>query len=120
FASLEIPPFDTAEHLPSRPAARWFAVRGVPAAAVGPAVAAIVDQQFDSTNVPTLDRFNAGEAPIYVGAGDLLASLSAGATLQLRAFDKTGQVIDPVAILEAFARLAADLNFRDLARPSFT
>ncbi|HYF46679.1 MAG TPA: hypothetical protein VD926_10755, partial [Acidimicrobiales bacterium] len=28
-------------------------------------------------------------------------------------------MIDPVAVLEAFARLAADLNFRDLARPTF-
>lgn len=119
-AAQEIPPFDTAEHPPSRPAPRWFVVRGVPATAVNTAVEALVDAQFFGGNVPDLNQFQAGEVPVYVGAGDVLASLASGTALELRAFDKTGQVIDPVSVFESFARLAADLNFRDLARPNFT
>ncbi|HYF46678.1 MAG TPA: hypothetical protein VD926_10750 [Acidimicrobiales bacterium] len=41
-ASQEIPPFDTAEHPPSRAAARWFVLRGAPDAASASAVGALV------------------------------------------------------------------------------
>jgi phosphatidylserine/phosphatidylglycerophosphate/cardiolipin synthase-like enzyme len=119
-ASLELPPFDTAEHPPSRPVARWFVFRGVPAAASDAAVTVLVDQQFFGADVPTLEGFQNGDAPIYVEAGEVLASLLPATVLQLRAFDKTAQVIDPIAVFETFATLAADTTFHDLARPTPT
>lgn len=117
FASLEAPTLESAEHPPARPAARWFVVRNVPDAAVRAATEALVAAQFGAITPPSLDTFHSGDVPIFVAAGDVLAALEGDEELQVAAFDSSGVVLDPVHVFATFARLAADPNFFDLARP---
>jgi phosphatidylserine/phosphatidylglycerophosphate/cardiolipin synthase-like enzyme len=81
-------------------------------------VNAIVAAQYAGLTLPTptLEKFGKGEATIFVACHDVIGHVASSRSVEVRAFDDGGLLIDPAFVFAQFARLAAE-GFGRLARP---
>lgn len=115
FSSLEVPV--SLEDLPQAPAPRWLWIRGVGEGITTPAQT-IANAQFAGSSVSIdVANFLAGNAPLYVAAGDALTTFDPDEEIEIRAFDGNGLVLDPDYVFMTFQRLAGDPNFQRLYVP---
>lgn len=114
FGYLEGPASEVDWNLPRMPVPRWFWIRGL--GGMVTRAHEIADAQFSGRPPPGLDRFFAGETPLLVKAGDLLAKAE-GETFEIRAFDMNGLPIDPDWVFAMFQLIADDSTFGALNVP---
>lgn len=111
-SSLEIPIGMDDWDMPQMPVPRWFWFRGL--GALGSRAQDIANRQFQGTALqPDLTNFSSGRTPLYVAAGDLL-TLCDSTTLEVRAFDACGSVIDPDFVFAMFEQMRTDSDFTGL------
>lgn len=113
-SSLEIPDAVGDWDIPRAPAPRWFWIRGFGETGLRQALEAIAAKQWLPRPAPGIARTLKGLAPIYVDAGETLATLEDDDSIEIRAFDATGLPIDPDFVFDVFNRLAADSDFTRL------
>ncbi|HEX6095355.1 MAG TPA: hypothetical protein VF432_03440 [Thermoanaerobaculia bacterium] len=114
FSSLEAPVSLDGSELPQAPAPRWFWIRGIGPGIETPAQT-IANAQFSGSSI-TVDvaNFLAGDAPLYVAAGDALTTFDPAEEIEIRVFDGNGLVLDPDFVFMTFQRLADDSEFQRL------
>jgi phosphatidylserine/phosphatidylglycerophosphate/cardiolipin synthase-like enzyme len=91
---------------PQTPVPRWFEFQGIAKAEIEARVNDIVASTFSSTKDMT--SFFAGTTTVYVPFATPL-STAFGTTVEVRAFDSTGLIIDPVVFCAYLAELASDV-----------
>lgn len=115
FGSLEVPVGARDWDLPQMPVPRWFWIRGLGTMAVHAPL--LANAQFPGGPTPNLTRFFAGQVPLLVKAGDLLAATDEE-TFEIRAFDMNGLPIDPDWVFTTFETLATSSPFDKLSMSS--
>jgi len=111
FGSLEVPAGAVDWDLPQMPTPRWFWIRGLGGMVTHAQL--IAQAQFPGHPAPGLDRFFAGQTPLLVKAGDLLA-VAEEEIFEIRAFDMNGLPIDPDWVFATFEAIAQDSTFGNL------